>query len=173
MSAPWLPILWVGSFVVIAGAAWRATTSARAQRVGLLGVAFLYIGAGALVNAVFLLQGDDYDGFASGAYVAFVDDTWQSLVVPNAVWFISALVAFEASVGVLVLAGGRRAELGLGAAMAFHVALLSFGWGFYLWSLPMLVALGRLLVVQRRTGVHPLLRGDPVAPRMSGRARTA
>jgi hypothetical protein len=56
------------------------------------------------------------------------------------------------AVGVLVLLGGRRAEAGLAAAIAFHVALLSFGWGFSLWALPMIAALTRLLVGQHVAG---------------------
>lgn len=28
---------------------------------------------------------------------------------------------------------------------AFHLALMAFGWGFWLWSVPMLVLLGVLL----------------------------
>lgn len=46
--------------------------------------------------------------------------------------------------------GGRRAEAGLLAAAAFHVALLSFGWGFFLWAVPMVFALTRLLLVPHR-----------------------
>jgi hypothetical protein len=109
----------------------------------------LYLGAGALVNTLMLLTGEDYADFADGSYIPFVHHTWRSLVVPNHHVFISLLVAFEAAVGLLALAGGRKAQLGLVAAMAFHVALLSFGWGFYLWSIPMLAALGQLLVTRR------------------------
>ena len=75
--------------------------------------------------------------------------TWRSLVVPNHDLFISLLIAFELAVGVLVLSSGRRAELGLVGAIGFHPALLSFGWGFYLWSIPMLVALVLLLRARR------------------------
>ena len=49
----------------------------------------------------------------------------------------------------LVLVGGRWTELGLVGTIVFHIALLSFGWGFYLWSVPMLVALTLLLRAQR------------------------
>jgi hypothetical protein len=80
-----------------------------------------------------------------------VRDTWRSLVVPNHVLFISILVVFELAVGVLVLSGGHRSQYGLLGAIAFHVLLLSFGWGFYLWSIPMLVALALLLRAQRRS----------------------
>jgi len=96
-------------------------------------LAALYIGAGPGVNAFFLLRGDDYANLARGSYIPYVRDTLASLVVPNHDFFISALVAFELAVGVLALLGGRRTQIAYVAAIAFHVALLSFGWGFYVW----------------------------------------
>ena len=147
-----LPVVWAGFAVVIVTAAVR-TRSGRhpgALRTGRLAVGGLYLMAGAFVNAMFIVRGDDYDGFADGADVDFVRDTWQSLVVPNHHAFIWVLVAFEAEVGLLALAGGRRTQLAYGLAIAFHVALLSFGWGFFLWSLPMLAALSQLLRAERR-----------------------
>jgi hypothetical protein len=147
---PVLPVIWVGCGVVIVVAAVRSRHSERAARTGQLAVAVLYVGAGALVNALLLATGEDYDDFADGSYLAFVRDTWHSLVVPNHVLFISLLVAFEAAVGLLAWVGGRRAQLALAAAIAFHIVLLSFGWGFYLWSIPMIGALSLLLRASRR-----------------------
>ena len=152
-----LPVVWVTLGAIIFAASLRAARSLRARRAGRLAVGVLYIGAGALVNAAFLARGDDYEKFADGSYIPYVRDTWRSLVVPNHDVFISALIAYELAVGVLVLSGGRRAQLGLVGAIGFHVALLSFGWGFYLWSLPMLVALALLLRAERQPGTS-----DPV-----------
>ena len=144
-----MPVIWVACAVVIIGAALRARDSAWATRVGELGVAVLYLVAGALVNTVYLIQGEDYSDFADGSYLPFVRDTWASLVVPHHELFIGLLVAFELAVGLLALAGGRYAELGLLAAAGFHVALLAFGWWFYAWSLPVLAALVLLLRAER------------------------
>lgn len=142
------------TWVVLGVVVWagvRSRTDLRALRVGRLAMAALYLGAGALVNAVFVLRGDDYADFAAGSYLPFVRDTWASLVVPNHHLFIGGLlVAFEAAVGVLALLGGRRAALALIGAIGFHIALLGFGWGFFLWSLPMLVGLVLLLQAQLR-----------------------
>lgn len=145
-----LQVIWVSCAVVIITAAVRSRTRDGALRLGRLGVGVLYLAAGAFVNALFIVRGDDYRGFADGAYVPFVRETWNSLVVPNHHVFIWTLVAFEAAVGVLVLLGGRRTQLAYALAIAFHVALLSFGWGIYLWSLPMVWALARLLQAERR-----------------------
>ena len=152
-----LQLIWVGCAVVIISAALKAHRSERAARTGRIGVAVLFLAAGALVNAVFLVTGNDYAKFADGSYIPFVRDTWRSLVVPNHHFFISLLVAFEAAVGVLVLSAGKRAQLGLAAAIAFHVALLSFGWGFYLWSVPMIGALSLLLGAERRRIETPVV----------------
>jgi len=126
-------------------AAVRSRHDVGALRFGRRSVAALYLGAGAAVNAFFLLRGDDYAKFADGAYVRFVRDTWRDVVVPHHHLWIALLIAFELAVGALALLGGRRTHLSYVAAIAFHVALLSFGWGFYLWSVPMVWALSVLL----------------------------
>lgn len=121
-----------------------AHRSERARLMGRWALAALFVVAGAMVNAWYLLTGVDYGGFADASYIRFVRDTWQSVVAPNQSLFIWLLVTFEALVGTLVVTGGRRTQLALLAIMGFHVALLSFGWFFYAWSLPMLVALALL-----------------------------
>ena len=146
-----LPIMWVGCAAVIIGAALRSRHNPRALRTGRIAVGLLYIVAGAGANAFFLARGDNYEEFADGAYLAYVRDTWRSVVVPNHEAWIALLIAFELTVGVLALLGGHRTQVAYGAAIAFHVALLPFGWGFYLWSLPMLAALVTLLRSERRT----------------------
>jgi uncharacterized membrane protein YphA (DoxX/SURF4 family) len=146
---PLLPILWVGGAVAVLRAAARSRREPSALDTGRRAVGFLFLVAGAAVNTVLLLRGDDYAEFADGSYLAYVRDTWRSLVVPHHDVFISALVVFELVVGSLALVGGRRTQLAYGLAIAFHVALLSFGWGFFLWSLPMLAALGTLLRSER------------------------
>lgn len=145
-----LPIIWVVCGVAVVVAAVRSRTRTAALRLGRRAMAALYLGAGAGVNALMLGRGDDYATFADGSYLPFVRDTWRSLVAPNHHAFISVLIAFELAVGVLVLLGGTRTQVAYGAAIAFHVALLTFGWGFYLWSLPMLAAMTTLLRHERR-----------------------
>ena len=47
------------------------------------------------------------------------------------------LVAFEATVGVMILAGGRLAQVGLVGAIAFHVCMaLFFSWFFTIYGKP-------------------------------------
>ena len=143
-------VVWVGFAIVIVRAAWRSRRHPEAVRTGRLAFAWLYLAGGALMNLLFLVSGDDYGAFADGSSIAFVRHTWHSLVVPHHAAWIGLLIVFEVVVGLLALAGGRRAQLAYALAIAFHVALLSFGWGFFLWSLPMIAAFAVLLRAERR-----------------------
>ncbi len=118
--------------------------------VGRVALGALFIGAGALVNLWYLLTGADYGTFADGAHLAFVRDTWHSVVAPRQALFIGLLIAYEIVLGVLILSGGRRTELGLVGAIGMHVGLLVFGWVLTIWAVAMLVAFGLLLRAQRR-----------------------
>jgi hypothetical protein len=48
-----------------------------------------------------------------------VSAAWRSVVAPNQYLFIGLLMVFEALVGVLILGGGRRTQLGLVGAIGF------------------------------------------------------
>src|SRR5690349_24508282 len=120
-------VVWSVIEIVIFVAAVWAWWSPRALRVGLIAVATLFIVGGAVFNTLTLLTGD-YSGFADGSYLPFVTDTWRSVVAPHQNVFIPLLIAFEVAVGVLVLTGPRRAQLGLALAIAFHIGLMCFGW---------------------------------------------
>ena len=130
-------------------AAVLAARSRLAMLVGRWALGALFVLAGALVNAVYLATGTDYADFADASPFAFVRDTWGSLVAPRQGLFIGLLIAFELAVGILVVTGGRRTRAALVAIMGFHVGLLAFGWGFWAWSVPMLVATGLLLRAER------------------------
>jgi uncharacterized membrane protein YphA (DoxX/SURF4 family) len=149
MGVGWvLPVLWVGLGIVIVGCSVRAARSRRAYVTGVTAVSVLWVVAGAGANAYLLARGADYSGFADGASTSFVRETWESLVVPHHGLFIGLLIAFEAVAGVLVLVEGAVRQWALVLLIAFNVALVSFGWGFLVWSVPMVVALSLL----RRTG---------------------
>ena len=165
-----LPVIWVACAVAVITAAARSGRHPGALRAGRIVVGVLYLGAGAAVNVVFLLRGDDYAKFADGSSIPFVRHTWRTLVVPDHHWFISALIAFELAVGVLALLGGRRTRLAYAAAIAFHVALLSFGWGFFLWSVPMVAALATLLRAERSR--EPAGNGPKASNAVAARRRT-
>jgi hypothetical protein len=153
--------VWVLLGATIVGYGVRARHREQALSRGCFAVAALWVLAGALVNAAILVFGGSYSGFADGAYVDFVHDTWESLVVPHQALFIGLLVAFEALAGGLVLVPGRARQAALVAMIGFNVALLSFGWGFFLWSIPVGTGLVLLLRAERRRGAQPADAGRP------------
>jgi hypothetical protein len=155
------PILWMVLGVTALVASVRAHRSPRARIIGRLALGALFVLAGALINAWYLLTGVDYAEFADASFIPFVRDTWQAVVAPNQFLFIGLLVVFEAVVGTMVVMGGRRTQAALLAMIGFHVALMSFGWFFWAWSIPMLVALGLLL----RAEVSADLSGQPSRPK--------
>jgi hypothetical protein len=53
--------------------------------------------------------------------------------------WIGLLAVGEVVIGGALLAGGRWTLVGYVAILAFHVALVLFGWGFLWWSAPMLL----------------------------------
>jgi hypothetical protein len=46
-------------------------------------------------------------------HFSFVRNAWRAVVAPHYLFFIGLLVVFEATMGLLVLSGGRRAEIGM------------------------------------------------------------
>jgi hypothetical protein len=136
-------------FVTIV-AALLAGRHPRALYVARAALGALYLGAGALVHVVYLATGTDYSSFADAAHLAFVRDTWRSVVAPRQLLFITLLIVFEAAVGVLILSGGRRTQAGLVGAIGMHLGLLLFGWVFTVWAAVMLAAFVVLLRAERR-----------------------
>jgi hypothetical protein len=134
-------------------AALRAGRSMAALRVARTALGVLFIGFGALVNAVYLVTDPDYYAdFAKPSPFPFVRDTWGSLVLPHEAVFITALIVAEAAAGALVLSGGRRAQAGLVALIGFHLGQLPFGGVLWPWAAFMLTALVLLLRAERRAG---------------------
>jgi hypothetical protein len=102
-----------------------------------------------------------YDAFADGSWWPFVTHAWHSVFVPNTGYFIALLIAFEASVGLLILSRRYR-RTGIAAAIAFNAALILFGWGFCFWSVPVIAL---LLWFWHLEGVAAAEPGDPQAAR--------
>lgn len=150
ISPAW-PVLWSLCGLVAVGAAIEATRrpAGRAVYAGRLGVGVLFVFGGALMHAVNLADGLSYRGFADPAHFAWVRATWRSVVPPNQTVLIGLLTAFELAVGLLVLSGGRRTELGLSAAIVFHGLLWLFGWTETIYCLVMLPTLLALLRAER------------------------
>jgi hypothetical protein len=80
-----------------------------------------------------------YRHFADGA-LPLVRDAWSDVFMAHPATWALLVMAGELAMGLLLL-GGPAAKVGWAGAIAFHVALLLFGWGFWLWSVPALAFL--------------------------------
>jgi hypothetical protein len=108
---------------------WRAGSRWSSSRGGI----FL---ASAMTHATLVMvTPHSYEAFANGSWWPFVRHTWHSVFVPNTTLFITLLIMFEAAVGVLILSRHYR-RTGIAAAVVFTAALILFGWGFCIWSVP-------------------------------------
>ncbi|MFC9518446.1 hypothetical protein ACFTSD_22165 [Nocardiaceae bacterium NPDC056970] len=86
-----------------------------------------------------------YRPFADQSYLPLVRTAWRDVFMAHPSAWGLVVAAGELTIGVLILAGGRWTRVGLIGAIAFHVALMLFGWGYWIWSVPMLVLLGYLV----------------------------
>ena len=158
------PIFWSLCALVAVVAAPFAARSRRAMLAGRIAVGVLMLVGGALFNAIQLASGNDYSGFADPAHFRWVTGAWEAVVPSNHTALIGLLVLFEAAVGVLILSGGRRTELGYAGAIAFHALLWLFGWVETVYVLVMLPVLVLLLRAERRAAaVEALPQAGPPA----------
>jgi hypothetical protein len=100
-----------------------------------------YLVMGGINAGIVVADAATYRAFADGAYWPFVTDTWRDVVMAHPVPWILALAVAEVVLGLLLLHGGAAARVGWVGVIAFHVLLMSFGFGVWLWSVPVLVVL--------------------------------
>jgi hypothetical protein len=151
-NATFFILLWVVCGVATIAAGVMVGRSRRWMLLGRAAVGVLFLIGGAILHAINLATGGDYTSFADPAHFAWVTDTWREVVPPNQTLLIGLLAAFEATVGILILSGGRRTQLGYVGVIGFYLALWLFGWFETVWCLLMLPAMVLLLQAERRTG---------------------
>lgn len=168
MNNPLWQVLWLVCGVATIVAAVLASRSRPARYAGRVAVGVLFVVGGALLHVVNLATGVDYAGFADPAHFAWVTDTWRDVVGPNQAAYITLLVLFEATVGVLVMSGGRRTQLGYLGVIAFYLALWLFGWIETVWCVIMLPAMLALLRAEVRASASE----PPVVAGVADQVRT-
>jgi hypothetical protein len=119
----------------------RPVTVARSDSVVRRAVACLYLVSGGINAGIALADAETYRTFADTSFLPFVTDAWRSVVMAHPVVWILALAVGEIALGVLLLMGGRAARAGWVGVIAFHVMLMLFGFGFWLWCVPALAVL--------------------------------
>jgi hypothetical protein len=87
---------------------------------------------------------DFYRHFADGALVPGLADAWRSVFMVHAAIGGLVVAGGEALLAMLLLSTSQMMRrLGWVGTIAFHVALMCFGWGFWAWCVPALVLLVR------------------------------
>ena len=93
-------------------------------------------GLGAVVHiGLALWNPDTYQHFADGALFDWVYDGWQNIFMADPRLWALLLGAGELLIAALLI---FARQLGYLAVIAFHLALMLFGWGFWLWCVPAL-----------------------------------
>jgi hypothetical protein len=129
---------------------WPDTPRHRALGRNLVGGLFL-VTAGVHVGLV-SADAQVYRHFADNGLFPFVREGWQDIVMAHPAAWGLLLAAGELVLGTLLLVGGRAARWGWVGAIGFHVLLMLFGVGFWLWSVPALIV---LVILARRDGTDP------------------
>jgi len=104
-------------------------------------VGCFYLFTGGIHVGIVAADPQFYRHFADGALAGVIRSGWRDVFMAHPAGWGLLLAAGELALGLLLLRGGRWARLGWAGVIGFHLALMSFGWGFWLWSVPALALL--------------------------------
>jgi hypothetical protein len=88
-----------------------------------------------------LADPSSYEAFADSAALDVVRRQWDQVVMADPTFWLLALAVGEAVIGTLLLLGGRYARAGWIGVIVFHLLLMGFGPGIWLYCLPVLALL--------------------------------
>jgi hypothetical protein len=118
----------------------RGTQTPEARPVGSYIGAFYLVMAGINIGIV-IADSSTYRHFADGGLFPFVRTGWREIVMARPGAWIGLLAAGEIAIGLAFLARRPWPRIAYGAAIVFHLALMVFGWGVWLWAVPAIGAL--------------------------------
>jgi hypothetical protein len=117
-----------------------ATRATRARTIRRF-VGGFYLAMGGVNAGIVFADPQTYQHFADAAYLDFVTEQWNDIVMANPSFWGLLLAAGEILLGTLLLRGGPAARLGWVGVLVFHVLLMMFGPGIWLWCIPVLAVL--------------------------------
>jgi hypothetical protein len=124
----------------VAGVPDAATSSQRRHWGGPV-VGGFYLSMGGVHLGLVAADPQTYRHFADAGLFAFVRDGWHDVFMAAPAVFGLLLALGETVLGVLLLVGGRCATVGWAGVITFHLLLMLFGFGIWLWCLPALALL--------------------------------
>jgi len=131
-----------------------------------VGLAYL---AAAGFNTVYTLpRADELDGYADGAWFAFLGDFIRDFWMPNGTPLMILVILFEIAVGLAILSQGRMVDLGVVASLLWVLAVLPFlAWPYLLTNVVLALLQGVLLLRRYDRSIPSLIarfRVDRSAP---------
>lgn len=103
-----------------------------------------YLSMGGVHLGIVAADPETYRHFADSGLFGFVREGWQDIFMSSPEVFGLLLAAGETILGVLLLLGGRAALVGWAGVITFHLLLMLFGLGVWLWCIPALALLVHL-----------------------------
>ena len=100
-----------------------------------------YLSMGGVHLGIVAARPETYRHFADQGLFGFVRDGWQEIFMAHPEVFGLLLAAGETALGILLLVGGRAASLAWTGVIVFHLLLMLFGFGIWLWCVPALALL--------------------------------
>jgi hypothetical protein len=117
-----------------------------------VGVAYL---ASAVFNTVYTLpRSDELDGYADGAWFGFLGDFMRDVFMPNGDVFMTAVILFEITVGLLILSRRTLVDVGVLASVGWVLIVLPFlAWPYLITNIVLAILQGVLLLRRYDTTV--------------------
>lgn len=85
---------------------------------------------GSVLHFVFAMTNPQaYRVFGQAALIPGMTEAWNSIIMPNIVFFILVLSAFELTCGILLLTKGRLAKTAVVLSLLFNLFLITLGLG--------------------------------------------
>jgi hypothetical protein len=112
-----------------------------------LGIGGFFLVMAGINIGIVLGDAETYRHFADQGLFSFVRNGWLDIVMAAPGMWIGLLAAGEIAIGTALLAGGRWTLPGYAAIIAFHLALVLFGWWILVWSGPVLLLMS--LIIRR------------------------
>ena len=106
-----------------------------------------YLAMGGVHLGLVAADPETYRHFADAGLFLFVRDGWRDIFMAHPAFFGLMLMTGEMMLGILLLLGGRFATVGWVGVVTFHVLLMLFGFGIWMWCIP---ALALILYLARK-----------------------
>lgn len=134
----------------------RRARAAEDRVAGAIRVAFgvLFLWSSGVHVGIVSADPELYRNVADGAWLPGISTAWQDIFMAHPTFWGLMIAWGELGIGAALLMGDRLTRYGLAGAVAFHVGLMTLGWGYWMWSVPVLVI---LLAAVHRTRRAPVL----------------